>query len=237
MPVYQLLPDSYGFPPTSEAEEDGLLAIGGDLSPGRLLEAYARGIFPWFSDHEPIMWWSPAPRLVLLPCDLHVSKSMRPLFNKKVFTVTFDTAFERVIQACKSIFRPDQLGTWITNDMIEAYTLLHHLGFAHSVEVWKEKELVGGLYGIGLGSCFFGESMFAKESNASKFGFIWMVKGLERLGFDLIDCQTKTRHLVSMGAKEIGRVEFEEILYEAIQKDHLRGSWSEIGELILPPTL
>lgn len=237
MPVYQLLSDSYGFPPTSEAEEDGLLAIGGDLSPGRLLEAYSRGIFPWFSDHEPIMWWSPAPRLVLYPQDLHISKSMRPLFNKKTYHVTFDTAFPRVIQACKSIFRPDQYGTWITRDMIDAYILLHQLGFAHSVEVWKGKELVGGLYGIGLGSCFFGESMFAKESNASKYGFIWMVRGLEKLGFDLVDCQTKTRHLVSLGAKEVNRIEFENHLSQAIQKDHRRGSWSDLPELLKTPKL
>ncbi len=237
MPIYQLLPDSYGFPRTSEAEPDGLLAIGGDLSPGRLLEAYSRGIFPWFSDHEPIMWWSPAPRLVLFPEELHISKSMRPLFNQEVYHVSFDTAFERVMQACKSTFRRDQLGTWITKDMITAYTLLHQLGFAHSVEVWKEKELVGGLYGISLGSAFFGESMFAKQSNASKYGFIWLVRGLERLGIELIDCQTHTNHLASLGAKEISRDEFEKLLSETIQNEHLRGSWTKIPELLMPPSL
>lgn len=230
MPVYQLLADSYQFPPTSEAEEDGLLAIGGDLSPGRLLEAYARGIFPWYSDQEPIMWWSPAPRLILHPNELHISKSMRPLFNKKAFRVTYDTVFDRVIHACKTVFRKDQYGTWITPDMINAYNLLHELGFAHSVEVWQEEHLVGGLYGIGLGSCFFGESMFAKVSNASKYGFISMVKGLQQLGYTVIDCQTKTKHLVSMGAKEVDRSVFEELLASAIQQDHRRGPWTALPE-------
>ena len=237
MPVYQLLQDSYIFPSTWEAEPDGLLAVGGDLSPGRLLEAYAQGIFPWFSDQEPIMWWSPAPRLVLFPEELHISRSMRPLFNKKVFRVTVDTAFERVIQSCKTVYRPDQLGTWITRDMVNAYTQLHHLGFAHSVEVWQEKELVGGLYGIALGSCFFGESMFAKVSNASKYGFIWAVKAMERLGFQLIDCQTKTGHLVSLGAREIDRQEFEALLDQALEHKHIQGSWSELPEFLVPPRL
>ncbi|MCL4105582.1 UNVERIFIED_CONTAM: hypothetical protein GTU68_057457 [Idotea baltica] len=202
--------------------------MGGDLSPGRLLEAYARGIFPWYSDNEPIMWWSPAPRLILEPKELHIAKSMRPLFNKEVYRVTYDTVFDRVIHACKTAFRKDQYGTWITPEMINAYNLLHELGFAHSVEVWQEENLVGGLYGIGLGSCFFGESMFAKASNASKFGFISLVKGLQHLGYDLIDCQTKTKHLVSLGAKEVNRSTFEGFLAEAIQKDHLRGPWTEI---------
>ena len=237
MPVYQLLQDSYGFPSTWEAEPDGLLAIGGDLSPGRLLAAYSMGIFPWYSDHEPILWWSPAPRLVLFPEELHISKSMRPLFNQKTFTVTIDTAFHRVIQACRSIYRKDQLGTWITSEMVKAYSLLHQLGFAHSVEVWKEKELVGGLYGIGLGSCFFGESMFAKESNASKFGFIWAVRAMEKLGFEVIDCQTRTNHLVSLGAREIERGEFEKLLDRALQNDHLRGSWTHFPEFQATPRL
>ncbi len=237
MPVYQLLQDSYDFPHTSEAESNGLLAIGGDLSPGRLLEAYSKGIFPWFSDHEPIMWWSPAPRFVLFPNELHVSRSMRPLFNKKVFRVSFDTAFEDVIQACKSTFRRHQPGTWITNEMVNAYSQLHQLGFAHSVEVWKENELAGGLYGIGIGSCFFGESMFTKKSNASKFGFIWLIRGLERAGFNLIDCQIHTSHLSSLGAREISRDKFEKLLFRAIKNDHLRGPWTEIPELLKPPSL
>lgn len=231
MSVYQLSAQSLAFPPTWDAEPDGLLAVGGDLSPARLLAAYSQGIFPWFSEGEPILWWTPAPRLVLFPADLKVSKSMRTLLRKRRFQVTYDTAFEQVIDACRAAPRKGQEGTWITPEMKKAYLRLHHLGFAHSVEVWREGELVGGLYGISLGSCFFGESMFARQSNASKVGFIQLVRGLEAWGFTLIDCQTRTEHLVSLGACEISRSDFEHQLEKALEADHRTGSWTHIPQL------
>jgi len=177
------------FPPVEEASPEGFLAIGGDLSPERLLLAYKSGIFPWFSDDEPIVWWSPDPRMVLFPEDLKISKSMRQILRKNAFKVTYNKAFSGVIDACAKIYRPGQEDTWITEDMKTAYIKLHELGHAISVEVWQHNELVGGVYGVDLGHIFCGESMFSKVSNASKFGFIHLVERLKENGCQLIDCQ------------------------------------------------
>jgi len=200
--------------------------VGGDLSVDRLLAAYRQGIFPWFNPDDPIIWWSPDPRFVLFPDELKIHKSMRPYFNQKKFTVTFDGHFETVMRACQMQRRNNQVGgTWITEDMIEGYCNLHQQGYAHSVEVWKGEELVGGLYGIALGKIFFGESMFAKVSNASKFGFITLVQELKKKGFKLIDCQQKTGHLGSLGARAIPRQEFIELLEVNRGEEDLQGSW------------
>jgi len=196
------------FPPVIEASSEGILAIGGDLSPERLELAYRSGIFPWFSEGDPIIWYSPDPRMVLFPEELKVSKSMRQIIRKGVFTVTFNQNFKDVIANCKTINRNDQAGTWITNDMQQAYIKLHELGLAKSVEVWQENELVGGLYGIDLETVFCGESMFSKVSNASKIAFIYLVEKLQKEKYTLIDCQVYNDHLASLGAKEIFRNEF-----------------------------
>ena len=226
MPIH-LLDHTLQFPNVDQSEPYGLLAVGGDLSPQRLILAYKLGIFPWFSQGEPLQWWSPDPRFVLYPDDLKVSKSMRPYFNQKKFRVTFDQCFKDVIEACSTSPRGEQYGTWITTEMIQAYCVLHELGIAHSVEVWRGESLVGGLYGIALGKCFFGESMFSFESNASKFGFISLVRRLKELGYLLIDCQQETEHLGSLGAKSIPRDRFVEILESnASEPTHL-GSWKE----------
>ena len=211
MPVY-LLDDSLWFPPVDEAEDDGLLAVGGDLSTERLLLAYRSGIFPWFNDEEPIMWWSPDPRFVLFPDNLKVSKSMQQVIRKEEFQFKYDTAFEAVIAACGDTPRKGMDGTWITDDMRAAYTELHRQGYAHSAEAWQDGELVGGLYGIRLGNVFFGESMFSRKSNASKFAFISWVRLLQSQGVQLIDCQLHTPHLESLGAEMITREAFIEYL-------------------------
>ncbi len=205
-----VLTDSIQFPPITYADIDGLLALGGDLSVDRLLEAYNNGIFPWYNEGQPILWFSPDPRMVLFPSELKVSKSMRQVIKKNQFEVTFNKDFDSVIQNCSTIARPEQDGTWITRDMQNAYKKLHELGYAISVEVWKNSELVGGLYGIWLKEkkVFCGESMFAKVSNASKFGFINLVEWLVKKEVKLIDCQVYTDHLASLGAKEIPREEF-----------------------------
>lgn len=198
------------FPDVSEATEDGLLAIGGDLSPERLIYAYQNGIFPWYDEGQPILWWSPDPRFVLFPKDLKVSKSMNQVLRNTKFNVTTDIAFEKVIEACASVKRDGQYSTWITEEMKAAYLKLHKLGYAKSVEVWQEDELVGGLYGIDLGNkVFCGESMFTKVSNASKVGFISFINNSD---YKLIDCQVHTKHLESLGAKEIRRSEFMKLL-------------------------
>ena len=200
------------FPPVSETNPDGILAIGGDLSPERLLLAYKSGIFPWFEDDEPIIWWSPNPRMVLYLDELVVSKSMRNILNRNVFTVTFNQNFKEVISNCQKIKRNSQNGTWITNDMIEAYCKLNELGFAKSVEVWQNDELVGGLYGIDLGQVFCGESMFSKVSNASKVAFITLINQLKKDNYKLLDCQVYNEHLESLGCREIDRKDFIELL-------------------------
>lgn len=194
------------FPDVSQATPEGLLAVGGDLSTERLIHAYANGIFPWFEDEEPILWWSPDPRFVLFPKDLKVSKSMKQVLRKQNFEVTVNKAFETVIDQCAIAKRQGQVGTWITEDMKNAYITLHQLGYATSVEVWQDEILVGGLYGIDLGNkVFCGESMFAKVSNASKVGFITFV---QRSNYKLIDCQIHTSHLESLGARHITRQDF-----------------------------
>jgi leucyl/phenylalanyl-tRNA---protein transferase len=228
MPIYSL-PKEPIFPPVSHAEEDGMLAVGGDLSPERLLNAYAHGIFPWYNEGEsPILWWSPDPRMVLFPAELKVSKSMQTLMRRNAFQVTFDREFALVIGACSQAPRPGQDGTWLGKDMQKAYLKLHDLGFAHSVEVWNAGRLVGGLYGLALGRIFCGESMFAFESNASKFGFITAVQKLEQLGFELVDCQVYTEHLESLGAREIPRNDFIQRLSIALEKETIRGPWTEL---------
>jgi len=196
------------FPPVEEASIEGVLAIGGDLSPGRLILAYKSGIFPWFNDDEPILWWAPPERMVLFFEDLKISKSMRNVLNQNKFKVTFNTSFREVITNCKKINRKNQPDTWITDEMVEAYCKLNELGFAKSVEVWIDEELVGGLYGIDLGHVFCGESMFSKVANASKVAFIHLAKKLEKDNYRILDCQVYNDHLASLGCIEIERDDF-----------------------------
>lgn len=206
------LTDELSFPPVSLASADGLIAVGGDLSVERIMLAYRSGIFPWFEEEDSIMWWSPSDRMVLFFDELNVSKSMRNVLNRGIFKVTFNTDFRTVISNCSAAKREGQQGTWITNDMIEAYCKLHELGYAKSVEVWKDDILVGGLYGIDLGHIFCGESMFSKVSNASKVAFIYLVKQLQQENYQLLDCQLYNDHLDSLGAREIPRSAFMRIL-------------------------
>ena len=208
MPVYRLPESSDIFPHPFEADPSGISAVGGELSTRRLLTAYLHGIFPWFSEHEPPIWWFPDPRCVLFPADLKVSKSMRSVLRNGGFRTTFNSGFIEVIRACQKTPRRDQEGTWLTEEMVDAYCELHRLGYAHSVEVWLNGELVGGLYGIGLGKIFFGESMFTHVSNASKVSFIRLVQALEAIGVRLVDCQQDTPHLRSLGAVTISSEEF-----------------------------
>jgi leucyl/phenylalanyl-tRNA--protein transferase len=202
MPIFELSRD-VAFPDTDLTDPSGILAVGGDLSSARLLLAYRSGIFPWFNEGDPIVWWSPDPRTVLYPEELKVSHSMKKVLRNKTFSVTADEDFESVILQCKAQKRPGQRGTWITNDMVDAYVKLHRLGYAHSFEVWKGESLAGGLYGVSIGRFFAGESMFSKVSNASKVAFIALAKTLQQLGFPIVDCQVHTNHLASLGAREI----------------------------------
>jgi leucyl/phenylalanyl-tRNA--protein transferase len=206
LPVFALEKELY-FPPVHLAEPDGLLAIGGDLSPERLLLAYKQGIFPWY-EGDCILWWSPDPRFILFPEELNISKSMKVLLKKNAFDFTINKAFEQVIRHCKDIKRPGQRGTWITDEVETAYTRMHELGYAISAEAWKDGVLAGGAYGLKLGRIFFGESMFSNISNASKYAFINLVQNLRQDGVGLIDCQVYTEHLESLGAKMISRKEF-----------------------------
>lgn len=198
------------FPDTALADEDGLLAFGGDLECDRLTEAYSRGIFPWFSDDTPILWYAPPERFVLFPDELYVSKSMEQVMRSGKFEIRVDTAFPQVIKACATITRPGQDGTWITEDMLSAYIQMHEAGYAHSVEVWKDGQLCGGLYGVKIGSVFCGESMFSLYPNASKAALIWLCR--EAKDIDLVDCQIYSEHLSGMGARLIPRAAFEKIL-------------------------
>lgn len=207
MPVYQI-PDELLFPDPELAEEDGLLGVGGDLSPERLLLAYANGIFPWFSKGEPIMWWSPDPRCVLRPEKLRISTSLRQALKKKNYEIRFDTCFVDVISHCSAAKRKGQRGTWITREMQEAYILLHELGYAHSTEVFMDGELAGGLYGISIGGMYSGESMFHLRPEASKIALYHLVERLKERGYPLIDCQVTNQHLLSLGAEEMPRKEF-----------------------------
>jgi len=222
------------FPPIATAlrEPNGLLAAGGDLSPQRLLNAYSLGIFPWFSEGDPILWWSPDPRMVLFPSELKLSHSLAKVLRNKPYEVRVDSAFRTVMESCSTAPRPGQSGTWISTQMIDAYCHLHKLGYAHSVETWIDGELAGGLYGVALGRVFFGESMFRRKTDASKIAFIHLVKQLEAWGFGMIDCQMNTRHLASLGAHEISRDEFSARLADLLKFDHLTGKWQ-----FLPKTL
>ncbi len=213
--MYILTSDIY-FPPVETADEDGFLAIGGDLSTERLLEAYRNGIFPWYNEDDPICWWSPDPRFVLYPDQLHISKSMQQIINRGKFDFSIDHAFEKVIRACSAVKRKDANGTWISEEMIEAYIKLHKLGYAISAESWQDEKLVGGLYGIKMGNLFFGESMFSIIPNASKFAFIQLIQQLKTTGLVLVDCQMHTKHLESLGAVMIPRKRFIKILEQQI---------------------
>jgi leucyl/phenylalanyl-tRNA--protein transferase len=214
------------FPPVEQAaaEPNGLLAAGGDLSVGRLLEAYASGIFPWFNDGQPILWWSPDPRMVLFPAELKVSRSLAKTLRTSRFEVRADTAFRDVMQNCR-MPRQGQSGTWITSPMVEAYCGLHREGIAHSVETWLDGELVGGLYGVALGRAFFGESMFMRATDASKVALVTLVRQLELWDFGLVDCQMNTAHLASFGAREIARSDFTRRLRELIHYPPVPGPW------------
>lgn len=220
-----LLSDTIDFPPPGLAEKEGLLAVGGDLSVKRLLLAYGMGIFPWYSEDEPILWWSPDPRLVLYPAEIRVSRSMRKILSKNRFTTTMDTCFKEVITACAEVRTGVNEGTWIGKEMITAYCRLHAAGYAHSVETWEDGALVGGLYGISLGRCFFGESMFTTVSNASKVAFVRLVEFLTARAFTLVDCQVSTGHLKRFGAREIPRTDFLDQLAAALEAPTLVGSW------------
>ena len=224
MPVF-LLTDKIEFPPPHLASSEGLLAVGGDLSRERLLLAYRMGIFPWFSDDEPILWWSPDPRLVLYPREIKISKTLKKIMKKGLFKVTMDSAFVQVINQCAQIRIQNNQGTWILEDMIDAYCKLHESGFAHSVEAWYQGELAGGLYGVSLGKCFFGESMFTRISNASNVALVTLVEYLNKLSFDIIDCQLTTEHLLRFGAKEIPRAAFLKQLEESLKASTKKGKW------------
>lgn len=204
MPVYRLN-DQLIFPPPAFAEPEGLLAVGGDLSPERLVLAYSMGIFPWFNEGEPILWWSPDPRCVLDPSELKISRSLAKTLRQERFRTSFNEAFPAVVAACAGSRRKDGAGTWITGEMLGAYVRLHRLGFAHSVECWQGDELVGGLYGVCLGRCFFGESMFHRAADASKVALVALARRMVEKGWGVIDCQVPNPHLVSLGAKEIPR--------------------------------
>lgn len=206
------LSDSLVFPDVEQANKEGLLAVGGDLSPERLLLAYKNGIFPWFNEDSLILWWSPDPRMVLFPEQIRVSKSMRKVLRDQTFRLTQNTCFERVMEYCATVKREQQEGTWITKEMRDAYLSLHDRGIAKSYEVWEDDTLVGGLYGVDLGTIFCGESMFSLKTNASKFAFIKLAEDLKERNYQLIDCQLYTDHLASLGAEEIPRKEFLKLL-------------------------
>lgn len=225
MPVYQLTKDLL-FPPPEMADPDGLLAVGGDASPERLVLAYGQGIFPWPSDDMPLLWFSPDPRFVLPLDQARIPRSTRKALSKKQFTFRFDTRFDDVIEACAAMPRPGQDGTWITEEMIDGYKRLHEAGLAHSVEAYLEGELVGGLYGVSLGSAFFGESMFAHQPEASKTAFATLLDHLRAWGFTLLDCQARTAHLTRFGAVDVSRSAFLQSLHEALTRPTRRGPWS-----------
>lgn len=224
MPIFRLL-DDLVFPPPDYADPSGLIAVGGDLSSERLLEGYRVGIFPWYSEDQPILWWSPDPRFVLELDQFKISRSLRKTLRRRIFHVTFDRVFEDVIAACATASREDQSGTWITPEMKEAYIKLHGLGYAHSVEAWFEGNLAGGLYGVSLGKAFFGESMFHRKTDASKVALAVLVEKLRRWNFHFIDAQQATEHMSSLGAKEISRRIFVKKLRSALRHSTKRGKW------------
>jgi leucyl/phenylalanyl-tRNA--protein transferase len=224
MPVFRL-DDRLVFPPVHLAE-DGLLALGGDLRPERLLLGYTQGIFPWYAENLPILWHSPDPRMVMTTCDLVVGKSLRKVIRRKPYRLAMDTAFARVLEGCASVPRPGQTGTWLIPEMIDAYNRLHDLGFAHSIEAWEGDELVGGLYGVSLGAAFFGESMFARAPDASKVAFVACVRQLHAWNIGLIDCQVHTDHLERFGAYEVPRTAYLDMLRIALDEPTRRGRWT-----------
>ena len=219
---------SYIFPDPRNSSKEGLVAFGGDLDPNRILSAYKKGIFPWYSKGDPILWWSPDPRLVLYPDDLKISRSLKKILKKSIFEVRVDTNFKEVILNCKNIKRKDQEGTWILPEIVDAFNRLHQMGFAHSIEVYQDNKLVGGLYGLSLGAAFFGESMFSKVANASKVALVKLVQISKEFNFDFIDCQIPTLHLKKMGAMEIGRDRFLDELELALQKPSKIRNWSKL---------
>jgi leucyl/phenylalanyl-tRNA---protein transferase len=225
MPIY-LLGKPPVFPPPELATSEGIIAAGGDLSPQRLLNAYASGIFPWFSEGDPLLWWSPDPRMVLLPGDLHISVSMKKILKKNPYRLTYDSHFREVIESCGKP-RKKQQGTWISQQILDAYVQLHELGFAHSAEVWdmQNDRLVGGLYGVSLGKCFFGESMFHTVPNASKYAFIMFSQALFSAGFIMLDCQVPSPHLERLGCRKLPRKEFLKLLNEGLLHKTLLGRW------------
>lgn len=223
------LSDDLVFPPPYLAREDGLLAVGGDLSVERLLLAYRQGIFPWYSEEDPILWWCPDPRLIIEFDQFHVSRRLARTMRKKIFTVTYDTDFEQVIRACAAPRHGKIEGTWIVPEMIEAYLRLHDEGYAHSVECWQERRLVGGLYGVALGKVFFGESMFSRVTDSSKVALASLVSLLRSWDFDMIDCQVRTEHLLSLGAREIPGYEFSKRLEKNVWLATRRGPWVGAG--------
>ncbi len=229
MPVFQL-PEEIHFPHPDLAEADGLLAVGGDLSIERLLAAYAHGIFPWYSRRKPILWWSPDPRMVLFPGEFHLSRTMGRILRSGRFRFTADTAFPAVIRGCAQSPRPQERGTWIVRDMIRAYCALHEAGWAHSIEVWCEDNLAGGLYGVSLGGAFFGESMFSLVDNASKAAFYLLARLCRMWNFSFIDCQMHTAHLSRLGAREISRDRYLQLLSEALHLPTRRGCWKRLLE-------
>ena len=225
MPVYEL-GDEPLFPDPEDSDPSGLLAVGGDLSPRRLLRAYACGIFPWYSEGQPILWHSPDPRALLLPSALHVPRSLRRTLRRGRYTLRFDTAFAEVVRACAESPRPDQDGTWITAEMQRAYLRLHELGFAHSAEAWEGGVLVGGVYGVSLGGAFFAESMFTRRNDASKAALVVLVEQLARWDFDLFDCQLPSDHVARFGARPVARRAFLELLRGSLLRETRRGPWS-----------
>ena len=224
------LDPSQPFPPVERAlrEPNGLLAAGADLSPLRLLDGYRRGIFPWYSEGEPILWWSPDPRMVLFPQELKISRSLAKTLRNTAYDIRFDCSFDQVVGACAGP-RPGQPGTWITAEMRAAYNLMHKLGHAHCVETWLEGSLAGGLYGVALGGIFFGESMFSRRRDASKLALVALVGKFSREGYGLIDCQLPTTHLATLGARPVPRPQFLRRLRELINYPHPPGSWSGAG--------
>ena len=225
--MFRLRPHDLRFPPVEQATPEGLLAVGGDLRPERLLEAYQHGIFPWYNEDDPILWWSPDPRAVLLPSKLHIPRSLKKRFRSNVFALTLDTCFRQVMEQCagpRSQY-PDG-GTWITGDMLDAYTRLHELGYAHSVETWQDGRLVGGLYGVAIGGAFFGESMFSRRTDASKMALVHLVARLKAGGYVLLDTQFITEHLTQFGAKEMARAAYKVLLARAVEAE---GRFYELG--------
>ncbi|MEN9445315.1 MAG: hypothetical protein RIS47_2206 [Bacteroidota bacterium] len=226
MPIYLLSEDNLLFPPPWLAHDEGMLAIGGDLTPDRLIEAYRNGVFPWFGPDDPIIWWSPLERFVIFPTKVKISKSMKQILRKADYRVSFDEAFAQVLKACQQTYPRNEQGTWLTDTLIESLCILHERGVAHSVEVWRGDTLIGGLYGSVFGKCFYGESMFSTQSNGSKIALIVMSQNLARQGYELIDCQFRTDHLASMGGEYITREVFLAHVFANTQIQHTRESWS-----------